>query len=431
MTPHAGTLGLLLLAACGATDGGEPDFGPAEVVSSGTTTGATPSILIGAGGERMVSWVAELPDSSRSALFVQVSGGGRSGGGSGVLTDSLGSIEPHGEAPPQLAAGPKSTLFAAYVVGREVPGLRFPKSSLRFARSEDGGITWSAPVTINEGEQFGSHNFHSVLAGSGGLVVVAWLSSGGTESKVMLRQSPDGGRNWEPTVTLHESPSCPCCRTALALAPDGTMYATWRKIFPGDVRDVVVARSDDGGKTWGEPVRPRADDWVYPGCPHAGPSLRVDEAGRVHVAWWTGKAGEAGVYYARSEDGGRSFAAQAIATGKTSRPAHVHLATRDGRVLYAWDDGRGALPGILLRTSSDAGVTFDEPVRLSESGLAASYPVAALTADSVFVAWSQLTRAAHHASQAARPDMNNPDATMPLPKVGQSRIVLRGRAVGR
>ena len=29
----------------------------------------------------------------------------------------------------------------------------------------------------------------------------------------------------------------------------------WRHIYPGSIRDVVVARSDDQGATWGEPVR--------------------------------------------------------------------------------------------------------------------------------------------------------------------------------
>ena len=172
-------------------------------------------------------------------------------------------------------------------------------------------------------------------------------------------------------------------------------------------------------------MRTRADDWVYPGCPHAGPSLEVDAKGDVHVAWWTGKAGQAGVYYARSSDGGKSFVAQPIATGERARPAHVQLAVSGQRVLVAWDDGLGDIPRVLLRRSTDGGKRFGGEELLSEPGVAASYPVLALYGDSVAVAWSQTTAAEHQEKLASMADMKNPEAVMPLPRVGQSEILMR------
>src|SRR5690606_7915357 len=157
---------------------------------------------------------------------------------------------------------------------------------------------------VNEGATFGAQNFHALLTGPAGAVHVAWLSSADSGSGVWLRSSADGGRTWQPSHPIHLGPTCPCCRTGLARGPDGTLYASWRRIYPGNIRDVVVAASHDGGLTWDESVRPQADDWVFPGCPHAGPSLRVDPTGVVHIAWWTGKAGAAGVWYARSTDHG-------------------------------------------------------------------------------------------------------------------------------
>jgi len=140
-----------------------------------------------------------------------------------------------------------------------------------------------------------------------------------------MSRSTDGERTWAANRAIYTDPTCPCCRTSVAVAGDGEIFVAWRAILPGDVRDVVVTRSSDGGATWSAPVRAREDGWV-PGCPHAGPSLKVDGGGGVHVAWWTGKEGEAGVYYARSEDRGQSFAAQPIAVGERASPAHVQLA---------------------------------------------------------------------------------------------------------
>jgi hypothetical protein len=424
----------LLLCAGAAGPGCAPapdpvaEFGPARVVSLATSHGATPMFLVSPEGLRLLSWVAEPSPATPARLHVSVTApDGRVS--RGELEDPLGAITPHGEGPPQLAAGEGHTILALYTVGREVPGRRFPASALRFARSDDGGQTWSAPVSVNEGDVFGSHNFHSLLA-RGPDVYAAWLSSVAGKSGVWLRHSPDGGRTWGPSRPVHLEATCPCCRTALALAPDGTLYAAWRKIFPGDVRDIVVARSRDRGLTWDAPVKPRDDGWVYPGCPHAGPSLKVDSEGTVHIAWWTGRPGQAGVYYARSTDAGASFASRPVAVGERSSPAHVQLALLRAGVMVVWDDGHGSLPGILLRRADDAG--WGAPIRLSTPGLAASFPVIGAWGDSVLVAWTQVGEARHHQEADARSPMSDPNGVMPVPRVGQAEVFVRmGRVVSR
>jgi hypothetical protein len=115
-----------------------------------------------------------------------------------------------------------------------------------------------------------------------------------------------------------------------------------------------------------------------------------------------------------------------MATGERSQPAHVQLATAPGgMVVVAWDDGLGSEPSVLLRESRDGGATFASPVRVSGEGRAATFPVLGVTADSLVVAWSETTSGAHHARHAARPDMKDPKAVMPLPRVGQSEVWVR------
>jgi hypothetical protein len=134
---------------------------------------------------------------------------------------------------------------------------------------------------------------------------------------------------------------CPCCRTSLAVGPDGAVYVGWRKHFGGDVRDVVVARLAPRAAKFDAPVRVHRDGWVFPGCPHAGPSVAVDAEGRVHVGWYTGKEGRQGLWYAVSEDGGRGFGAPvALLTGGFVPPSQVALAADGNGVLAGWDDRR-------------------------------------------------------------------------------------------
>ncbi len=417
----------LLLGACGGLGAESADrFTAARVISQETENGATPMFVAMPDGGSVVAWVSAPDGGSDGSLHVSVTPPGASEPlPASTFRDPLGPIEAHGEAPPQLAADSAGRVSVLYTVGKEVPGERFPKSALRFIRSADSGRTWSRPRTINDGAEFGSHNFHALTAAPDGSLLATWLDARKGKSGVWMSRSTDGGTTWDPNRPVYSDPTCPCCRTAVAVAPDGMIYVAWRAILAGDVRDIVVTRSSDGGTTWAAPVRARADDWVYPGCPHAGPSLEVDAEGGVHVAWWTGKEGAAGVYYARSTDGARSFTAQPIATGERARPAHVQLALAGRQVFLAWDDGLSEMPRVLLRRSSDRGRSFRTEELVSESDAAASFPVLALRGDSVAVAWSQTTPAEHRAALAAKVDMKDPKAVMPLPRVGQSEILMR------
>ncbi len=66
-----------------------------------------------------------------------------------------------------------------------------------------------------------------------------------------MSRSTDGGRTWEPNRPIYSDPTCPCCRTSVAVAANGAIYVAWRAILPGDIRDVVVTRSTDGGDDLG------------------------------------------------------------------------------------------------------------------------------------------------------------------------------------
>lgn len=429
-------VGLVVIGCSSADTTKTPDtpsvaFSDVAVVSSATTNGATPMFLMTPAGAKVLSWVATPDSGSESVLFVRVESLDGKVTTSGIH-DPLGGVEPHGEAPPQLAAGADGSLYVLYTVGRETGG-RFPKSALRFSHSANNGTTWSTPQSLNEGEEFGSNNFHSILAGDDGTVYAAWLSSVEGKSGVWLRVSADGGKSWNRSRAIHSDPTCPCCRTGLALAPDGTLYSSYRKIFAGDVRDIVVMASHDKGATWSAPVRPRADEWVFPGCPHAGASLKVDEAGVVHIAWWTGRAGAAGVWYGVSKDGGATWVATPIDTATRSSPAHVQLAlTGRNSLVVAWDDGKSSLPRILMRASADAGSTFGRTVQVSEArgGGAATFPVLAVDRDSLTVAWSEKPDSTYRAELAMREAMNSDkNMKMGLPRVGQQEVLARRVAI--
>jgi len=340
-------------------------------------------------GTGFVAWIATEGGVS-NVLLARVGADGRPGAAVRV-NDRPGDAAPHEQAPAQVAVGPEGAVYLLWQNNTKVPGRRFPASDLRFARSVDGGRTFSPAVTVNDdaGGIPSSHTFHDLSVAPDGTVWVSWIDSRrkdaaraarpkpatppdaaghghghkhgmGDEddlppSEVRVAKSTDGGRTFGPSLVVDTAP-CPCCRTTLAFGPDGAVYVGWRKEYGGDVRDVVVARLGAGEAAFSAPVRVHQDAWVFPACPHTGPSLAVDALGRVHVGWYTGREGRQGLWYARSDDGGRSFGAPvALVTGPDVPPSQVAVSADGDEVLAAWDDraGQGGRRVALARITAE------------------------------------------------------------------------------
>src|SRR5690606_29153629 len=144
-------------------------------------------------------------------------------------------------------------------------------------------------------------------------------------------------------------------------------------------------RSEDGGRTFASPVRVHADGWVIDGCPHAGPAIGVDSAGRLHVAWYTGREGRQGVFYAVSEDGGRSFGPRvALVEGEWVPVSLVRLAVDPrGGTWFVWDDRRGEARMVHLAHAAEGG----RPRPVGVVPVPGAAPVIAMHGNTMGLAW--------------------------------------------
>jgi hypothetical protein len=401
------------------------EMGAPRAISAATSVGTAPMFAVSPSGTEAVAWVSAPAGGTDGRLYIAIEGAAPI-----ELRDPLGPIEAHGESPPKIAYGADGALNAIYVVPKVIPGRRFPLAALRFVRSTDGGKTWSQPASVTDDAVFGTHNFHALHAANDGTLYITWLDSReGDKAAVYFTRSTDNGLTWAVNHRVASSEACPCCRTSIATAADGSLYVAWRIVLPGNVRDIVVARSADRGDTFSEPVVVHADNWVYPGCPHAGPSIQVDTANHLHITWWTGKEGASGVAYARSEDQGRTFIDyEPLGIAEFSQPAHVQLALGpSGQVLVAWDDGTKHTPEVVLRVSRDGGRSFGRPRVLSTSGRAATFPVMAVAGSTVSVAWSEESAMHHHEELTADSIRKaaDPNAPKGLQEVGDAQAIAR------
>jgi len=206
-------------------------------------------------------------------------------------------------------------------------------------------------------------------------------STSQADATVYLARSPDFGRTWQPNQATWGG-ACPCCRITLARAGDGGVVAAWRHHFPGNVRDVVTATV---APEPGAPSRVHSDGWVYPGCPHNGPSVSVSADGRRHVVWYTGASKTAGLYYRMVDGAGRSAVAPlALVEGSKLPAVHGSVAVLAGNAVVAAFDASADGTRAISVTGAREGARRSSAVVVpgSEGG---SYPQIIRVSDSVAV----------------------------------------------
>jgi hypothetical protein len=68
----------------------------------------------------------------------------------------------------------------------------------------------------------------------------------------VLAKSQDGGQSFGKNLQVAAN-VCPCCRPRVETGNHGEVFVTWRHVFEGNIRDMVVATSRDGGQTFARP----------------------------------------------------------------------------------------------------------------------------------------------------------------------------------
>jgi len=140
--------------------------------------------------------------------------------------------------------------------------------------SADGGETWAWPATLNSADEAAREGLQA-LAASGQRVAVAWLDQRDSNTELWAALSEDGGATWQRDARLYRSPDgsiCQCCAPSLAFGPHGELAAMWRNSI-GGARDLYLALSRDGGRTFAEAAKLGTGTWKTEACPIDGGGL--------------------------------------------------------------------------------------------------------------------------------------------------------------
>ncbi|MFW6052200.1 MAG: hypothetical protein ACODAU_13560, partial [Myxococcota bacterium] len=203
-----------------------------------------------------------------------------------------------------------------------------------------------------------------------GTVVALWEDTRDGPSRPFAARSSEGGASFGPSRMA--APVTEGFR-APALASDGeALHAVWRK-QSADGGDVWYARSDDGGRSFPDPI-------ALAGSPEDGaaqhaPAVAVDRSsGTVHAVWIDDGSGAMRVHYARSTNGGARFgdprpleAAPRTPLESSDNRWEPVVAARGGAVAVAWASFRTDAWTIEGTVSPDDGAAFGMPTRWDDA----------------------------------------------------------------
>jgi hypothetical protein len=406
---------------------------------------ATPTIAAD-GSFVAVTWGATQPSGTTDVFTAVSRDGGRAFGAPVRVNDVEGDARLNGEQPPHVALVSRAGHDPAIVVVWTTKGANGTK--LLQARSEDGGRSFSPGALVPGSDAAGNRGWEAIAVEPGGRVDAVWLdhremakdstlaashhdhtSAGKPDGVVMAQQSKlfFGSLDGTAAPRAVTGGVCYCCKTALVVGAGGvgggSIFAAWRHVYPGNLRDMAFTQSRDGGRTFAPPVRVSEDKWMLEGCPDDGPSMAVDTKSRIHIVWPTLITEETAehaenaeknnssqrssrsprlnnseptisLFYAMSVDG-RSFTPrERIPT--EGMPHHPRLTVGpDGSLTAAWDEAANGSRRIAVAhgRADDGGRPRFRREALATSG-PSIYPALAVTSDGVVAAWTNGASAA-------------------------------------
>lgn len=263
-----------------------------------------------------------------------------------------------------------------------------------YTRSTDAGQSFAEPRPITADNE--SQRFEALALDADGSVFAAWLDK---RNRVPAQQrgqkyegaglffssSNDGGATYSE-ARLAQDNTCECCRLGLAFAGPGRPVIVFRNIFEGGVRDHAIITFADPA-TPGEIHRVSQDDWQISACPHHGPSLSISTAGTYHVTWYTNGKVRKGLFYARSQDGGRTFS-DPLPIGRSDRsPSRPYVIAGPRGTVIVWKEFDGEKTTVNLMTSHDDGITWSKPTVVASTTDTSDHPLLVRDGQRVFLSW--------------------------------------------
>jgi len=279
------------------------------------------------------------------------------------LSSTHRETDPYEQAP-TLFSGPNGdVLRVSYRANREAG------SGAVIVATPSSGSALRTLVEIDPREAGITAGTPDLAVGPAGELRVAyqWWRKDPTTKQIRLALSDDGGKTWtQPTTAVDSSNKGFQPKIGWGRAKNlAVVWSDERRPAPGRrVWDIYARHSPDGGQTWEpEQLLSRFPQHAITDA-YFRPELLSDNQNRFWVVWVGIRSGRSRLFLSRSTDGGRTWADPLELSGQSQSVFGQRLVGSGDRLLVVWMDKRTGHDRIFAVTSTDGGLTWTSPSRV-------------------------------------------------------------------
>ena len=284
------------------------------------------------------------------------------------------------------------TLVAQWMENAEV---FYEAYDLLLSYSTDDGATWAPPFSPHHDGTTSMHGFASLVEMAGGDLGVFWLDGRNSafdfddpETGTMMLRFTSFDANWTQAEDVEiDHRVCECCPTTAVMTSDGLLVGFRDLIDESQIRDIGVSRLENG--SWTPTTTVSEDNWEIYACPVNGPMLSASGQ-NVVAAWFTVKDDLGQAYAAFSSDAGRTWDAPIrLDDGGSLGRVDVELLD-DGTAVATWVEYAEGRSDFRLRLVAPSGER-SAPITVTDvsAGRASGFPRLARSGDELVFAWSE------------------------------------------
>ncbi|HQY88217.1 MAG TPA: sialidase family protein [Tepidisphaeraceae bacterium] len=180
-----------------------------------------------------------------------------------------------GKSMQTMRRGPKIVSSGDALVVSAIMKTDDGNADLYVTRSIDHGTTWSESIRVNSVSNSAREGLHSMTSDGGNRIGIVWLDLRSEKTEVWCAISKDNGKTFGKDALVYRSPdgaTCECCKPEINFDAMGRVNVMFRNHL-GEVRDIYVATSDDGGETFNTVKKLGEGSFPASACPMDGGSL--------------------------------------------------------------------------------------------------------------------------------------------------------------